>query len=292
MLRAWSILLLAAGSAAAQNPLSFEVASVKPATLVPGVRPIFLNGGPGTKTPTRLSGIATMKMLLLRAYPVKSAQITSPAWTDTEFYDIDARVPPDATKEQVQVMLQTLLAERFHLTIRRETTEVPIYAMITGKNGPRLTESDPVAAAEAEKVEVDPAAPRPKVTMGPDGFPEIPPDTKIPRSITLSLASGEFTRYKLIARHQTMDQLADWIGEMVKRPVKNQTNLTGPFDFTLAFESEPLRGIPRTQPSENTEPGPTVFSAIQEQLGLKLEQRKGPVEMVIVERLDKAPTEN
>jgi uncharacterized protein (TIGR03435 family) len=215
-----------------------------------------------------------------------------PAWIETEWYDIAANVPPDSTKEQLQVMLQNLLAERFHLTVRRETSDIPMYALVVGKNGPKFKQSDPAAVAEDEKTATELPAVRPKVPMGPDGFPQIPPDTKMPGSFTLSLSSGQFTRYKLFVRHQTIDQFADNLASHLNRPVKNLTGLAGQYDLTLAFESEPLAGVPRTAPSESAEPGPTIFSAVQEQLGLKLEQRKGPVEMLMVDRLDKIPTEN
>jgi uncharacterized protein (TIGR03435 family) len=299
------ILLLASGFALAQSesgPTAFEVASVKPAEPpAAGRRFTPLDGGPGTKSPTRLTGTASMKSLLMRAYGVKNYQISGPAWMETELYDIAAKIPPGATKEQVAVMVQNLLTERFHLAVHRETKELPMYALLVGKNGPKLKESDAAAAAEDEKAAAEGALPRPRVTMGADGFPQIPADAKMPGSFALTLAGGEFTRTKLFARHQTMEELADLIGGYVNRPVKNLTELQGQYDFTLAFESEPLPlavaarptgASPDAAPPAPAEPGPTIFAAIQEQLGLRLEQRRGPVEMLIVDRLEKVPTEN
>jgi uncharacterized protein (TIGR03435 family) len=123
----------------------------------------------------------------------------------------------------------------------------------------------------------------------------------MPPVFTLSLAGAEFTRIKWFARHQTMDALADMIGGDVNRPVKNLTELEVPYDFTLAFESEPLAfaraarptgASPDGAPPATADAGPTIFAAVQEQLGLRLEQTKGPVEMLIVDRVEKVPTEN
>lgn len=301
------ILFLAPGSMLAQSESglpAFEVASVKPAEPpAQGRRFTPLSGGPGTKSPARLEGTASMKTLLMRAYGVKNYQVTGPAWMETERYEIAAKIPPGTTKEQVALMLQSLLMERFHLAVHRETKELPMYALLVGKNGPKLKESDPAAAAEDEKAAAEGAMSRPRVTMGADGFPQIPADAKIPGSFALTLASGEFTRTKLFARHETMEELADTIGGYVSRPVKNLTELQGQYDFSLAFESDPLAEAraagarPTGASSDGVPPapaltGPPIFAAVQEQLGLKLEQRKGPVEMLIVDSLEKVPTGN
>jgi len=295
-------LLLASGTAFAQSvpgPATFEVASVKPAQPPSaGRRFTPLGGGPGTKSPTRLAGMASMKALLIRAYGVRGYQISGPAWIETELYEIDAKVLPDATKEQVALMLQNLLVERFHLAVHRETKELPTYVLSVGKNGPKLKESDPAAAAEDEKAAAEGVSARPRVTMGADGFPQIPADAKLPGSFVLSLSGGEFTRTKLFASHQTMDELADMIGGHVNRPVQNLTELAGRYDFTLAFESEPrvdarqAGASPDGAPHPAADPGPTIFAAVQEQLGLRLEQRRGPVEMLTIDRVEKVPTEN
>jgi uncharacterized protein (TIGR03435 family) len=299
------VLLLASVGAPAQtesrSPV-FEVASVKPAEPpAPGRRPAQLTGGPGTKSPTRLTGTATMKSLLIRAFGVKDYQITGPAWLDTERYEIVANVPADSTKAQFELMLQNLLMERFQLAVHRETRELPIYELLLAKSGPKLKESGPAAAAEDAKASADGSFARPRVTMGTDGFPQIPPDAKIPGSFVLSLSSDEFMRIKVFARHQTMDQLADTITGYVSHPVRNLTELQGQYDFTLAFESERRAtsgtaarpaGAPTEPLSPASEPGPTIFDAVQSQLGLRLEQKRGPVEMLIVDRLEKVPTEN
>jgi uncharacterized protein (TIGR03435 family) len=173
-----------------------------------------------------------------------------------------------------------------------------MYVLLAGKNGAKLKESDEAAAAEDEKAAAEGGLPRPKVTMGADGFPQIPADAKLPGSFVLTLAGGEFTRTKLFAKHETMDELADTIGGYVNRVVQNLTELEGHYDFTLAFESDPMVAArpggtaPDGAPPAAADAGPTIFAAVQEQLGLRLEQRRGPVEMLTVDRVEKIPTEN
>jgi uncharacterized protein (TIGR03435 family) len=195
-------------------------------------------------------------------------------------------------------MMQNLLRERFHLAVHRETKDLPMYVLLVGKNGPKLKESDPAAAAEDEKAAAEGDQPRPKVTVGADGFPQVPAEAKLPGSFSLMVSSGELTRIKLFAKHLTMDELADRIGIYVHRPAKDLTELQGRYDFTLAFESDPRMPAspagtsPDGVPPAPAETGPSIFAALQEQLGLRMEQRKGPVELLIVDTVDKIPTEN
>ena len=125
----------------AVNDLKFEVASVKPAAPPAGgvIRP-GPQGGPGSADPARLTySFSTLRDLLVDAYSVKRSQISgAPNWLDSVRFDIVAKVPEGATKEQAKVMLQNLLAERFKLTLHRETKELPVYALVVAKNGPRL----------------------------------------------------------------------------------------------------------------------------------------------------------
>ena len=192
-------------------------------------------------------------------------------------------------------MWQNLLAERFHLEVHRETRELPVYELVVGRNGPKFKESDPAAeAADEEATAAAVGQPRPRVTMGPDGFPQIPVDAKTPGSYILSLSSGEFLRVKMFCRRKTMAELADSLGGFAGRLVEDQTALKGKYDFTLAFETEPRR--PRTMPegqrSTPAERGPSLSSAVQEQLGLRLEAKKSKVEMLVIDAIEKTPTEN
>ena len=286
-------LLLFSGCAVAQ---SFEVASVKPVQVM-DLRGRYkpLEGGPGSKTPTRISGHTTLMNMLLRAYALKALQVSGPPWMETEFFDIAATLPPGTTKEQEMVMWQNLLKERFHLQAHRETRDLPVFALVVGKSGPKLTQSDPAdEAADKDVAAATAGRPRPTVTMGPDGFPQIPADTKMPGSFTLSLSSGEFLRIKMFGRHETMAELADGLSGVAGRLVEDQTGLKGKYDFTLAFETEPRQ--PRTTseglPGMPEERGASLSTAVQEQLGLKLEAKKVKIEMLVIDRVGKVPTEN
>lgn len=292
------ILVLLAGIACAQSgphSTSFEVASVK--RLEPGSRGSGpLRGGPGTGSPGRLSGTATLKALLIRAYELKEYQIAGPDWMGSERYEIDAKVPEGAGKEQVPSMLQALLAERFHLEARRESRELPIYALVTAKNGPKFKETAPEADESA------PATSRPKIVGGPDGYPQVAAGTKLSRSYEIVLAGSDGVRYQLFARHETMDHLASVLSGPLSRPVVDMTNLKGEYDFSLIFAVETPGGtIPRTGPPPDmieSHPGSvigddlTIFAALEKQLGLKLEPRKSLVTMLVVDKVDKAPTGN
>ena len=139
------------GQAAAESP-TFEVASVKPAEPQTGMGiRVMMRGGPGSADPGQITySNVSLKNVLTIAYAVKGYQINGPKWLDSERFDIVAKIAKGATKEQFQLMLQNLLAERFKLTLHHETKELPMYALVVGKSGPKLKESveeDPAAGA-------------------------------------------------------------------------------------------------------------------------------------------------
>ena len=286
-------LLLVSGCAVAQ---SFEAASVKPVQLADlrgRYRPI--EGGPGSKTPTRIDGHTTLMWMVTHAFGVKAQEVRGPSGLDMEFFEITATLAPGVTKEQEKSMWQNLLKERFHLEAHRETRELPAFALMVGRNGPKLKESDPaVEAADKDAAAALAGQPRPKVSMGSDGFPEIPADAKLPGSFTLSLSSGQFLRVKMFCRHQTMAELANGISNYAGRPVEDQTGLKGKYDFTLAFETDPSQPITPSDgsPADPSESGAGLFTAVREQLGLRLETKKSAIELLIIDRIEKVPTEN
>jgi len=122
----------------AAAPFAFEVASIKPAAPQPeGMFRIGMGGDEGRITYTGVP----LKLVMTRAYGVKQHQISGPSWLDSERFDINAKIPDGVSREQVPAMLQNLLAERFKMTIRRETKEQSVYALVVGKNGPKLTKA-------------------------------------------------------------------------------------------------------------------------------------------------------
>ncbi len=233
MAKAAVFFLLACAVAPAQQPLAFEVATVKPLEGFANAHANF--SGPRIT----LSGYA-LEGLVMDAYGVESWQLVGgPVWRDTDPFEIVAKAPGNAapTPEQRRQMLQSLLEDRFKLKVHRELRDAPVYAMVLAKNGPKLTKS---SAA--------------------DSF--------------YSVGGHEMKFQK-----ETMESLAKQLSSSARlgRPVLDKTALAGEWDFTLNF-------MPNPPPDANV---PDVFTALQEQLGLKLESQKAPVEHLIIDHAEK-----
>ena len=306
------ICALAWGQTADKSP-TFDVASVKPAAPpVPDGRGRIMmagpSGGPGSKDPGRIHyPFMNLRSLLMTAYDVKNFQIVGPSWLDSERFEITATMPPETTKEQFRLMLQNLLAERFKMAIHRETKELPTYALTVAKGGPKMTESKetPPPADEGNPPPPPPSMPK----MGPDGFPDM--------TQFLGGRAGLFNimmpgRARMIAHQQTMQDLATRLSNQLSKPVTDTTGLTKKYDFTLTFlpdySNGPLGPLPPPPPPgagggeagrgpgltppTDAEAPPDIFAALQAQLGLKLEPKKGPVEQIVIDHIEKTPTEN
>jgi uncharacterized protein (TIGR03435 family) len=221
-------------------PPAFEVASVRPAARPAGRGMVNIGGDAGR---VNFAG-ATLKDVLMRAYNVKGYQIAGPSWLDSEYYNIVAKVPDGVPKEQIPAMLRALLAERFQMTVRRETREQPGYALVVGKGGPKLKKSADSAAAGGA-----------------------------PRGPSYGIRTSGDTRFE-DAYGFTLSGLAELLTNGLHQPVIDMTGIEGSYDITLEFDRDG-----------------SVFTAIQ-QLGLKLEPRKAPVECIVVEKAEKVPTEN
>jgi uncharacterized protein (TIGR03435 family) len=293
----------------AENSPAFEVASVKPAAPITGnfIR-VGMRGGPGSSDPGQITYTnVTVKNVLMNAYGVKGFQISGPGWLDSERYDIVAKLPRGATKAEFMAMLQNLLAERFKLTLHREKKDLPMYALVVGKNGPKLKESvDDPAPKEGGPAD-GPAATMGKLTMGRDGFPVLPAAAGGRGAMAMTMMNGNA---RMTANGQTMAGLAEMLSNQLDLPVVDMTGLTGKYDYTLYFAPEGMAGMrlpgglpPPPPPGEagggmpaasapDAQSNPNLFTALQEQLGLKLEQRKGPVELLVIDHLERAPIEN
>jgi len=273
------VLLLCAGvlvyGQSADSKPEFEVASIKPSAPLRD-RPVFTrsNGGPGTDYPTRITiENYLLRSLISQAYQVEFAQVSGPDWLTTEKFDIAAKVPAGATKKQVPVMLQNLLAERFHLTIHREKKEGPVYDLVVAKNGPKFKESPRSLASQNSSEQ-----PLARLRLGPDGFPALGNGRGYRMAIMNNRAAARFT-------DASMTQLAALLQGQLDHPVTNATGLTGKYDFNLQWVTDGLAPL-------GDDPGPPLMVAVQEQLGLKLEQKKGFVDIIVVDHIDKVPTEN
>ena len=299
---------------------TFEVASVKPAAPITGNRiMVMMRGGPGSPDPGQITySNVTVKNVLMTAYGVKGFQISGPGWLESERYDIVAKLPRGATKAEFMVMLQNLLAERFKLALHREKKDLPMYALVVGKNGPKLKESvEEPAPKEGDAPKVSGPADDPlagaamrRLPMGRDGFPVLPPGAGR-GGMMISLSSGNA---HMAANGQPMAGLAEMLSNQLDLPVVDMTGLTGKYDFTLTYAPEngvlmrlpagiappPPAGPPPGEggggmpgaSAPDTQSSPNLFTALQDQLGLKLEQRKGPVELLVIDHLEKAPVEN
>ena len=274
--------LLLVSSCLAQT---FEVASVKVSGPPAGARPIpIVKGGPGTADPGQITwSNLPMRAILLRAYGIRNYQLVTPKWVDTERYDIAARIPPGSTPEQFRAMLRNLLKERFQLAAREETREGPVYALLTGKNGARLRESKQTAAPETSAPAEEPG----QRIHWDNGFPTLPPGPGM-RSLILNGS------VRMTAQAQSMAHLAEALSMQLDRDVEDLTGLHGLYDFHLSYTPESvLANLPAGPDGSRPDTlGTDIVTSLAEQLGLKLESRKGPVKTVFVDRIEKVPVGN
>jgi uncharacterized protein (TIGR03435 family) len=301
-------------TAAAQTPnpmLQFDVATIKASAplnrnnrngsaLAAGV-----HGGPGSDQPELLTiGRMTIRGLLLRAFGIKGLQLSGPAWMaegGSGLFDITAKVAAGATTEQANVMLQNLLVERFGLVFHRETTDVPGYELVVAKGGPKLTESTEVPPPPAPAVSADgaPRAPVGKIENDRNGVPQLPAGRP---GILTSMSAGN--KMFLSGRVQSMTQLATAIEAVLAKPVADRTGLSAKYDFGFGFDAndspEGRRQIAamiaqraKSQaPAPAAELAPSIFTAIQQDLGLRLDQKKISTVIIVVDEVEKAPTGN
>jgi uncharacterized protein (TIGR03435 family) len=250
----------------------FEAASVKPSAR--GISRI--EGGPGTTDPGRITySKETLKDLLLIAYGAQEFQIAGPEWMDTEAYEIAAILPPGSTEEQGREMLRNLLVERFHLAVHKEPRVMSVYELEVAESGLRLKQAELRGAPAPEP---DSKSQLPRIAADKNGFLEIPPGRP---QMVFKLADGMI---RWTARMQSPWDLTGFLGRQLRRPVIDKTGLTGRFDFTLAY-SQSLAAADAT-PSG----GPSLQRAVRDQLGLKLESAKEPVDVMVIDQADKVPT--
>jgi len=258
-------------------PLTFEVASIKPNATDDHRVSIQIQPGGGL----RATGVS-LKFLITFAYDVREFQVSGgPGWMDSDRYDIMAKSEGSADSdssqtefrkmseeqrktalEQLREKMKALLADRFDLKIHNETKEESVYALVVGKNGSKLKPSD------------SKNGPGPRLRFG---------------------------RGELSGQGVSMEMLTKTLANPLGRPVIDKTGLTGNFDFTLQWTPEPGQGggpfgggapPPGAEgPPPSDSNSPSIFTAVQEQLGLKLESQKGPVDMLVIDQVKK-PSEN
>ena len=300
-------------SAQAPDPaVTFEVASVKvssPPAANGGMRMamrIGCTGGPGTPSPGQYTCSNSNVVVLIReAYTLKKYQVPNFSVSDGNRYDINAKIPAGSTKEQVRIMLQNLLAERFKLAYHFEKKEMQVYDLVVGKNGVKMKPSppeEPPPASGAGGPATPPPSdgPRQSPSMGPDGFPIMAVRRN---SSSISMMGNGGTR--VTTSDATLAQIAMFLSNTLGRPVIDSTGLAGKYDYVLTYSREGMEGMggpgmfvtagpgggpppPPPPPSD----APTIFAAVQEQMGLKLEQKKGSVDIFVIDHVEKNPVEN
>jgi uncharacterized protein (TIGR03435 family) len=261
---------------------TFEVASVKPAPpSTPAIRNHVNTGGPGTPNPGRVDWWSvSMLGFLMEAFDVKPNQISGPDWLVSTKFDVTATVPKGATKEQYRLMLQNLLAERFKAKTHFEKKESTVYSLVVAKNGLKMKKSVEEPAANEETGSATPPPPA-KAEKDPDGFP-VYPNTRGVYNVT---ANG---RTRMRGHQVTMERLIATLTNHLGYPIKDETQLEGKYDFVLTYSPA---GTPDGSTGTVSDPDPDLIGALQ-QIGLKLEQKKGMIDILVIDHLEKVPTEN
>jgi len=258
-----SALIIAVSGMYAQSPAprstfdAFEVAAIKPT-------PPDYQGGRFIRMQSAHVFTAknyTLKALIGSAYNLTPRAVSGgPSWVDSDSYDIVAKTPNDSRPnlDEQMSMLRKLLADRFNLTFHREQKELPVYALAVARNGPKLKEST--------------------------ALPDEPP------GLINRIFPG---RVLLPARNATMAQFASMMQRAVlDRPVLDKTGLSGKYDFDLEWTPDETQFGGQGPPGAPEAPlKPDLFAAIQQQLGLRLETAKGPVEALVIDYAER-PSEN
>jgi uncharacterized protein (TIGR03435 family) len=259
------------------KPLAFEVASIKPNTSGDWRRAM----GPAPGGRFTASNVPA-RDLIAYAYGVVLGDVGfrivgGPKWIGEDRFDVNASVTGAWTPQQMSEMLRTLLADRFKLAAHHETRDLPIYALVAAAGGSRLRRSEiDQAACDARRAAIQRREPVPPTPPG--ARPICGTGRTIPGMIT--------------AVGWSMETLSAALSPSVSRVVADRTGLAGLFDFDLRWTPDTMPQLPPDAPPVNIDPnGPSIFTALQEQLGLKLESTRGPVDVVVVESVER-PTPN
>jgi uncharacterized protein (TIGR03435 family) len=233
---------------------AFEVAAIKPSDPAARNNGCFMKGQTGGQT--FIGRCITARLLITYSYKIIDSQLVGgPGWLDTELYDFDAKADHSLTRAELAPMLQTMLAERFKLQFHRETRTMPALALSLDKTGAKMKAND-----------------------GPNEW-----------EIAITPAPGA-SMPKFKGTRCPMSYLSWWIAQRMNRPVVDHTGLDGFWDFTLEFVPDGL-GEGRKGPTGEQLPaldGPNLPTALRQQLGLKLETEKGPVDVYVIDHVEKA----
>lgn len=247
-----SLLISTLPARPADAPPTFEVASIRVSQTRGGGRGEGMHGfrqeniqfGPASVTLRN----ASLRSCMRAAYKVMDYQVTGPDWIGQARYDIVAKSPGPASEDQLRLMLQNLLADRFKLAFHHQTKELPAWVLTVGKNGPKFKES----ATEGES--------------------NIEPDRQ---------------KMEVVIQRTPVSQLVEVLSNVLRAPVIDETGLKGKYDITVKLE----KYMPDS-PTGIVDMLSTIVTGVQQELGLKMEQKKLPLDLLVVDRAEKAPVEN
>ena len=224
------------------------------------------------------------------AYDMKPYQLIGPEWIVTDRFNITAKLPAGASQDQVRLMLQNLLLDRFRMTVHREKRDFPVYAMTIGKGGLKLSETAPDAAADGPKSSLDVKA------------------TGSAAGVFADLGNGAYFTFadnRLIGHKLPMWRVADLLSNFMDKPVIDMTGLgsTTNYDLSLAITADDYRtmqiraalksGISLPpEAAQMADSGTDSLFAALDAAGIRLESRKAPQDVIVIDHADKTPTEN
>jgi uncharacterized protein (TIGR03435 family) len=257
------VLIVALGCVALAQDPQFEAASIRPAPAdLHGAR---CTGGPGTADPGLLTcNNYSLAWLVMMAYDVRGFQFSAPPWTSEVRFQLSARIPLGTDRAAFQRMQQRLLAERFGLQAHFEKREIPVYELSVGKDGSKLKPSEEPPAEKPERL-----------WSPPPGGP--------PRR---SMAAVDW-------KNQSTGDLATLLSDLLGAPVLDRTGLGGRYDVNLRFLMEPGgRAAGPVADAAAAENGADLATAIREQLGLRLVKTRAQREVLVVDHIERTPSEN
>ncbi len=264
----------------------FEVASIRPSG-PPGAD--RMNAGVHVDGARISCTYLSLKDYISTAYRMKIYQISGPDWIGGERFDIAATLPAGATQDQIPDMLKALLADRFKMTFHRDKKDFPVYALVVAKGGPKMKESPLEAEEESAKPVTNVTA-----SGGRGGV-----NVNYGRGSSFMFADNKFVGTKL-----AMANFVETLARFEDRPVVDMTDLKGNYDFELVFTAEDYTAMlirsaiaagvvmpPEALRALAGSSGDSLLNAL-EKLGLKLETRKAPLEVLVVDHIERVPTEN
>lgn len=275
--------MFAQAPAAPEPGIAFEVASVKRNTTNSGLSR-SADQPDGSYSAVNMP-LRTLILYAFRLHPVldRGRVVGAPAWVESERFDITARAPANATADQVWDRLRTLLADRFKLAVHTEPREGPVYALVLAEEAaamrPKPSSLDCSVAGGLQ------------TSLGPQREtavrPGAPPPPAVPTRCGLSYAV-DANGSLVIGGAQSMAALARILGRPAGRPVVDRTGLSGLYDFVLRWAPEQRGngGAGGAAPAAISD-GPSLFTALRDQLGLKLDAQRGPVDVVVVDRVER-----